>query len=144
MCRCETTCHAENHFQQCGRGEFSANAVTICMTHRIQIHVDIKVTRDGVEVATKRTWFRTNFYPETFAFDLETNNFVRIVRMAATEQEFRQLQKNNPVMTATLPLEFRFEVAIKLGVSTVSDTYENIFAGKCFVPVLQYKDNFLI
>ena len=53
--------------------------------------------------------------------------------MAATEQEFRQLQKNNPVMTATLPLEFRFEVAIKLGVSTVSDTYENIFAGTFFV-----------
>ena len=103
------------------------------MTLHIKVNVDIKVSKDGVEIATKRTWFRTDYYPETLAFDLTRNHFVWILKTAETDQEFRQLQKNNLVMTANLPTEFRLEVAIKLGASTVSDTYENIFAGKCFV-----------
>ena len=96
------------------------------------------MSKDGVEVATKRTWLRTDTYPETFAFDLTRNIFVRILKTAETSQEFRPLQKNNLVMTANLPVEFRFEVALKLGASTVSKTYQNVLTGKCFVEGMNF------
>ena len=96
------------------------------------------MSKDGVEVATKRTWLRTDTFPETFAFDLTRNIFVRILKTPETNNEFRPIQTNNLVMTANLPVEFRFEVALKLGASTVTNKYQNILTGKCFVECLNF------
>ena len=95
------------------------------------------MSKDGVEVATKRTWLRTDTYPETFAFDLTTNNFVRIIKMAETGNEFRPLQTNNLIMTANLPIKFRLEAVVKLSAHE-EQVYKNIFAGNCFVKCLSH------
>ena len=91
------------------------------------------MSKDGEQVATKRTWLKQTFYPATLAFDLTRNHFVRILQAAEIGNDFRTLQQNNLVMTSDLPTEFRFEVALKLSASGKKETYENIFAGKYFI-----------
>ena len=91
------------------------------------------MSKDGEQVATKRTWLKQTFYPGTLAFDLTRNHFVRILQAAEIGNDFRTLQQNNLVMTSDLPTEFRFEVALQVSASEEKETYENIFAGKCFI-----------